>query len=76
MNVCDIQTPEDLVTYILTYQKEIFVREKVDDKWLPVPLSELSPRSMAQRMLGFLEQGIVPVRVINLDVQVLNKEPE
>lgn len=63
MNEEDVLTAEDLIAYMLEHEDGIFFREKVDNKFECVALKDLSPRRKAQRILQFLNDGSIPVRI-------------
>lgn len=63
MNPEDVLTAEDLIAYMLEHEDGIFFREKVNDKFEVVAFKDLPSRRKAQRILQFLEDGSIPVRV-------------
>lgn len=60
----DIKTSADLLAYILEYQDVIYVREKVDGKMKTVALKNLDSKAKANKIARFLEEGIIPVRLL------------
>lgn len=63
----EIETPEDLLAYILTHSDAIFVREQVEERRGSYSLSELPCRARARHILRFLTKGMCPVVVRNLE---------
>lgn len=58
------ETEAEFLAYILEYQDDIYVRAELEGKWQPVALSKLEPIERANRILRFLLEGIVPVRIL------------
>ena len=60
----DIKTPADLLAYIFEYEDVIFVRQLVDGKMCTVALKNLDTKAKATKIMKFLEEGIIPVRLL------------
>ena len=60
----DVKTPVDLLAYIFEYEDVIFVRELVNGKMDSVALKDLNPKAKATKIMRFLEEGILPVRLL------------
>jgi hypothetical protein len=59
--------PTDLVDwlwYVRRYEDAIFVREQIDGHWESPALSSLSPERWAHHVVGWLNDGVLPVRVL------------
>jgi predicted transcriptional regulator len=52
-----------LIEYIRTYEEKIFVRVNREDRWLTLSLAELNNKEYSEKVAGFLEKGIIPVKV-------------
>lgn len=61
------------------YEKGIFVRELVGEKWMNMALADLPPDRWAFHVARWLEQGVLPVRIREpeeIDQQVADPSPE
>ena len=55
---------EELCDYILEYQDDIYVREKVDGQWGAFALSGLPPKLAIAHVLRFIKEGRTPARLL------------
>ena len=65
MEASDVKTVEGLANYISLHKSTIYVREQVKGKWGSYSLSELPTDLAIDHALRFVQQGIVPVRVLD-----------
>ena len=63
MEAEDIKTLADLLHWIRLYGDSIFVREKIEGKWTN-SLNNLPPDKWAKHVARFVEEGIIPHRVV------------
>lgn len=70
----EISTLEELLAYIKRYESSIFVRDKVDGDWGAYSLAEISPESWGEKVGRFIQEGIVPVRVLSDEEVVANQQ--
>jgi len=59
----DIQTADDLLSYILEFQDVIYVREQVNGKWGSFSLEELPDDLRQNHVNRFLDEGRIPFRL-------------
>lgn len=59
------QTLAELIWYTRYYESDIYVRAQRNGRWESLALSELSLAEWAEKLAGFLERGIIPVRVLS-----------
>jgi hypothetical protein len=58
--------------YVKQYEGAIFVREQIDGHWESPALASLSPERWAHHVARWLEEGSLPVRILEEDER---KEP-
>ena len=64
MKTEDVKDLADLITYMRVHAKQIFVRAKIDGKFVNASLADLPDRLRSEKELGFLEKTIVPIRLL------------
>lgn len=58
------QNLTELCDWIEQFSWDIYVREKVNDKWKSVSLGELPGNLAVKHVLRFIREGRVPTRIV------------
>lgn len=60
------EEPQNLAEWfwrLREYENEIFVRQLRDGKYETLSLTELTPEEWGEKVAGFLNKGLLPVRI-------------
>lgn len=60
----EIHTLDELCDYIVKYADDIYIRDKIDEKWGAYALSKIPTKLALKHAMRWIKEGVIPLRII------------